>query len=287
MSRSLLQLLCSRPVRRRWIPDTKSIWRMGFPKSVKKLFGKKSDKRNNHQIVVAQPGESKTADSMIQGVLSDGTVQLVEERLDRMDMEAESLQRKINTLNAEQLQFEKSADETISTYASNVLLIMLFHGLGSVFLQLNYPYAGAGISFVMVVLFFYAFMVAYKVTLNKIERMSEFEKNLQRRQRELQNEVTCFGDKFESLYSNGELEKLARRGALKGVLDRKDSMKIGADTLQRDITKILELSNSKNIRMKSLSQVAVGAFIYGICFPPIAYYFLCLVGFRRAGLHQY
>ncbi|KAH7840261.1 hypothetical protein Vadar_014823 [Vaccinium darrowii] len=266
------------PNLRRWIPDTKSIWRMGFLKSVKKLCGKKSDKSNNHEIVVAQPAESKTA---------DGTVHLVEERLDRMDMEAESLRRKINTLNAEQLQFEKSADETISTYASNVLLIMLFHGLGSVFLQLNYPYAGSGISFVMVVLFFYAFMVAYKVTLDKIERVSEFEKNLQRRQTDLQNEVTCFGAKIAPACSNGELHNLARRGALPGVWNRMNSLRMRGDTLQRDITNILELSNSKNVRMKSLSQIAVGALIYGICFPTIGYYCLCLVGFRRAGLQQY
>ncbi|KAH7841060.1 hypothetical protein Vadar_025051 [Vaccinium darrowii] len=140
--------------------------------------------------------------------------------MDRMDVVVQSLQRKINTLYAKQLHFEKSADETISTYASNVQLIMLFHGLGSVFLQVNFPYAGAGVSFVMVVSFFSAFMVAYIVTLNKIERMSEFEKNLQRRQMDLQNEVTCFGAKMEAPFSSGELENLARRGALAGVLEK-------------------------------------------------------------------
>ncbi|KAG5548390.1 hypothetical protein RHGRI_013918 [Rhododendron griersonianum] len=181
-----------------------------------------------------------------------------------MDAEVQSLRRKINALYAEQLHFEKSADEAIGTYASNVQLIMLFHGLGSVFLQVNYPYAGAGVSVVMVASFFSAFMVAYMVTLNKIERMSEFEKDQQRRQMELQNEVTCFGAKIQPP-SNGELENLASKGALRGALDSIDSLRKGAVALQEDITRILELSNSKNIRLKSLSQVAV------------------VVGFKRAG----
>ncbi|KAG5532926.1 hypothetical protein RHGRI_027249 [Rhododendron griersonianum] len=137
-------------------------------------------------------------------------------------------------------------------------LIMLFHGLGSVFLQVNYPYAGAGVSVVMVVSFVSAFMVAYMVTLNKIERMSEFEKDLQRRQMELQNEVTCFGAKIQPP-SNGELENLASKGAFRGALDSIDSLRKGAVALQEDITRILELSNSKNIRLKSLSQVALWA----------------------------
>ncbi|KAI8539511.1 hypothetical protein RHMOL_Rhmol09G0189000 [Rhododendron molle] len=224
--------------------------------------------------IVACSSESKTADRALQ---------LLEGRMDRMDMEVQSLRRNLNAQYAEQLYFEKSADEVISTYANNVLLIMLFHGLGSVFLQVNYPYTGAGVSVVMVVSFFSAFMVAYMVTLNKIERMSEFEKNLQRRQRELQNEVTYFGAKIEASCSDQELEKLAIKGALRGVLDSIGSLRKGAVALQEDITKILELSNSKNIRLKSLSQVAVCAIIYGLCFPTIAYYFLCLVGFRRAG----
>ncbi|KAI8539521.1 hypothetical protein RHMOL_Rhmol09G0189300 [Rhododendron molle] len=203
--------------------------------------------------------------------------------MDRMDAEVQSLRRKINALYAEQLHFEKSADEAIGTYASNVQLIMLFHGLGSVFLQVNYPYAGPGVSVVMVVSFFSAFMVAYMVTLNKIERMSEFEKDLQRRQMELQNEVTYFGAKIEAPCSDGELENLASKGALRGALDSIGSLRKGSVALQEDITRILELSNSKNIRLKSLSHVAVGAIIYGLCFPTIAFYFLCLVGFRWAG----
>ncbi|KAF7113151.1 hypothetical protein RHSIM_RhsimUnG0155500 [Rhododendron simsii] len=164
-----------------------------------------------------------------------------------MDMEVQSLRRKINALYAEQLHFEKSADEAIGTYASNVQLIMLFHGLSSIFLQVNHPYAGAGVSVVMVVSFFSAFMVAYMVTLNKIERMSEFEKNLQRRQIELQNEVTYFGAKIEALCTDGELQYLASKGALRRVWDSISSLRKGAVALQEDITKILELSNSKNI----------------------------------------
>ncbi|KAE9451214.1 hypothetical protein C3L33_16885, partial [Rhododendron williamsianum] len=152
-------------------------------------------------------------------VTADGTLQLLKGRMDRMDAEVQLLRRNLNALYAEQLYFEKSADEVISTYANNVLLIMLFHGLGSVFLQVNYPYTGAGVSVVMVVSFFSAFMVAYMVTLNKMERMSEFEKNLQRRQRELQKEVTYFGAKIEASCSDRELEKLAIKGALRGVLD--------------------------------------------------------------------
>ncbi|XP_058183302.1 uncharacterized protein LOC131301142 [Rhododendron vialii] len=235
----------------------------------------KSTKRDKPALdIVACSSESKTA---------DGALQLLEGRMDRMDAEVQSLRRNLNALYAEQLYFEKSADEVISTYSNNVLLIMLFHGLGSVFLQVNYPYSGAGVSVVMVVSFFSAFMVAYMVTLNKIERMSEFEKNLQRWQRELQNEVTYFGAKIEASCSDRELEKLAIKGALRGVLDSIASLRKGAVALQEDITKILELSNSKNIRLKSLSQVAVGAIIYGLCFPTIAHNFLCLVGFRRAG----
>ncbi|KAF7115631.1 hypothetical protein RHSIM_RhsimUnG0049800 [Rhododendron simsii] len=218
------------------------------------------------QDLVACSSESNTA---------DGALRLLEGRMDRMDAEVQSLRRNSNSLYAEQLYFEKSADEVISTYANNVLLIMLFHGLGSVFLHVNYPYTGAGVSVVMVVSFFSAFMVVYMVTLNKIERMSEFEKNLQRRQRKLQNKVTYIGAKIKASCSLRELENLAIKGALRGVLDSVGSLRKGAVALQEDITKILELSNSKNIRLKSLSQVAVGAIIYGLCFPTIAYYFLC------------
>ncbi|XP_058183297.1 uncharacterized protein LOC131301140 isoform X1 [Rhododendron vialii] len=247
----------------------------------------KSSKRKKTALdVVAYSSNNETTDLVAcssKSKTADGTLQLLEKRMDRMDAEVQSLRKKINALYAEQLHFEKRADEATGTYASNVQLIMLFHGLGSVFLQVNNPYAGAGVSVVMVALFFSAFMVAYMVTLNKIERMSEFEKNLQRQQMEYQNEVTYFGAKIEALCSDGELENLASKGALRRVLDSIGSLRKGAVALQEDITRIRELSNSKNIRVKSLSQVAVVAIIYGLCFPTIAYYILCLMGFRRAG----
>jgi len=114
--------------------------------------------------------------------------------------------------------------------------------------------------------------------------MSEFEKKLLSQQMDLQNEVTCFGATVEAPFSNGELENFAKMGALNGPMECVGSMRRGAYALQKDITGIVELSNSKNIRMKSLSQVEAGAIIYGICFPILAYYFLCPVGFRGAGL---
>ncbi|KAG5532886.1 hypothetical protein RHGRI_027237 [Rhododendron griersonianum] len=114
--------------------------------------------------------------------------------------------------------------------------------------------------------------------------MSESEKNLQRRLMKLQNEVSNIDAKIKASCSDRELEKLAIQGALRGVLDSIGSLGKDAVDLQADITKILELStNSKDIRLNSLLQVAVVAIIYGLCFPTIAYYFLCLVGFKRAG----
>ncbi|XP_058183299.1 uncharacterized protein LOC131301140 isoform X2 [Rhododendron vialii] len=217
----------------------------------------KSSKRKKTALdVVAYSSNNETTDLVAcssKSKTADGTLQLLEKRMDRMDAEVQSLRKKINALYAEQLHFEKRADEATGTYASNVQLIMLFHGLGSVFLQVNNPYAGAGVSVVM------------------------------RQQMEYQNEVTYFGAKIEALCSDGELENLASKGALRRVLDSIGSLRKGAVALQEDITRIRELSNSKNIRVKSLSQVAVVAIIYGLCFPTIAYYILCLMGFRRAG----
>ena len=86
------------------------------------------------------------------------------ESLDRMtdsiDMEVKSFHKRISIIKAEEFDLERMADEAMSTFGNNVQVIMLFHGLGSIFLQLNHPHVGIHISVLFVVSFFSSFIVA-------------------------------------------------------------------------------------------------------------------------------
>ncbi|KAF7114533.1 hypothetical protein RHSIM_RhsimUnG0083800 [Rhododendron simsii] len=183
--------------------------------------------------------------------------------MDRMEMEANSLQKRIIIIRAEGFELDKRANEAVSTYGTNVLVIMLFLGLSSIFLQLNYPYFGTSVSVLMVVSFFSTFVVAYIVSSNNIEKISEKEKDLWKRQREFQSDIAFFGAQITRAYSDEELNTLASIGALGEVLNGNGSLTRDARALQSTIASLLEMSsNSESNRMKSLFQVKVCAIIY-------------------------
>ncbi|XP_057464144.1 uncharacterized protein LOC130753956 isoform X2 [Actinidia eriantha] len=205
-------------------------------------------------------------------------------RMGRTDFEVKSLQKRIKIIESE-LVLERRADEAITTYGNNVQVIMLFHGLGSVFLQVNYPYIGVQVSILMIVSFFFAFMVSFIVTFGKIEKVSQSEKDLQRRLRELQNEITYFAATIERTCSDRELKTLASIGTLGEVLNQIGLQNRNVAALQKTVTGFLELSsNNSESRMKSLFLVSVGAIIYGLCFPMMAYYLIYFIDLRKMGL---
>ncbi|KAF7132001.1 hypothetical protein RHSIM_Rhsim09G0134400 [Rhododendron simsii] len=115
----------------------------------------------------------------------------------------------------------------------------------------------------MVVSFFATFVVAYIVSSNNIEKISEKEKDLRRRQREFQSDITFFGAQITRAYSDEELNTLASIGALGEVLKGNGSLTRDARALQSTIASLLEMSsNSESNRMKSLFQVKVCAIPY-------------------------
>lgn len=199
-------------------------------------------------------------------------VQAYKERMDREEMEVKSLQKRIQIIYAEGLELDKRADEAFSAYGTNVLVIMLFHGLGSVFLQLNYPYFGTWVSVCMVVSFFSTFLVAIIVCDYKTDNLCQLEKDLQRRQIELQNDIANFGAETKRTYSVEKLKTLESIGALGEVLN---GINRDAGALQSTIAGILENSSKfQSNRMKSLIQVGVCAIIYGLSFPMMTSYLL-------------
>jgi len=226
--------------------------------------------------------QSVTAVSSPKVLKLNETLQSLDRRMDRMGMDVQSLQKRTGMIHAEALELDRRADEAIGTYGTNVQVTMLFHGLGSIFLQLNYPYFGTSVSVLMVVSFFSTFAVAYIISFNKIKKMSQWEKDLQRRQRELQNDIACFGAEIKRPFSDEELKTFGSTGALGEVWKWIDSLNRDARALQSTITGILEISsNSEIIRAKSLFRVAACAIIYGKFFPMMAYYLLSFVNFRR------
>ncbi|KAH7839920.1 hypothetical protein Vadar_010347 [Vaccinium darrowii] len=203
------------------------------------------------------------------------TLQSLDRRMHRKEMEVKSLQKRVKKIQAEGLELDRRADETISTYGTSVHVTMLFHGFGSIFLQLNYPNSGTSVSVLMVVSFFSTFAVAYIVSFNKIEKMSQWEKDLRRRQRELQNDIACFGPEIMRTYSDEEFKSFVSIGAVGEVWNWIGSLNRDAGALQNTITGVLEISsNSESSRSKSLSQVAAHAIMYGFSFPVMAYLLL-------------
>ncbi|KAG5532880.1 hypothetical protein RHGRI_027237 [Rhododendron griersonianum] len=238
-----------------------------------------SDKKKNdsspttHRVVSDQLGNFKNADKSEENAIVAQSVstavsspkvleqnarfQSLYRRMDRMEMEAKSLQKRIIIIRAEGFELDKRADEAVSTYGTNVLVIMLFHGLGSIFLQVNYPYFGTSVLVLMVVSFFSTFVVAYIVSSNNIEKISEKEKDLRRRQREFQSDIAFFGAQITRAYSDEELYTLSSIGALGEVLNGNDSLTRDARALQSTIASLLEMSsNSESNRMKSLFKLS-------------------------------
>lgn len=210
------------------------------------------------------------------------TLQSIDRRMDKKKMEVKSLQKRINAIRADGVVLDRRADEAIETYGTNVQVTMLLHGLGSIFLQLNYPYFGTPVSVLMVVSFFSTFAIAFIVSFNKIKKMSQWEKVLRRRERELEKDIASFGTEIKRTYSGEELKRFVSTGALGEVLNGISSLNREASAMRSDITGILENScNSETNRIKSLFQVAACAVIYGLSFPMMAYYLLSFVNLKR------
>ncbi|KAH7856301.1 hypothetical protein Vadar_003025 [Vaccinium darrowii] len=94
-------------------------------------------------------------------------------------------------------------------------------------------------------------------------------------QRELQNDIACFGAEIKRTYSDEEFKSFGSIRALGEVWNWIGSLNRDAGALQSTITGLLEISsNSESSRSKSLFQVAACAIIHGFSFPMMAYYLL-------------
>uniref|UniRef100_A0A5B7BI77 Uncharacterized protein n=1 Tax=Davidia involucrata TaxID=16924 RepID=A0A5B7BI77_DAVIN len=192
----------------------------------------------------------------------------------------ETLERRMDSMYTEKHGLEERMDKAIDLLGNNIQVLMLIHGGGSIFLQLNYPpYIGIWLSILMVVLYFSRVMVVFTVAFGKIKRMNQLVQDLLRRQIELQNDVVCLKTKIElhtneykaNNPNNTQMELSETHGVRNGI----GSLNSRVAALQKAASEILELSNFEGHQMNLLFKVAVGAIIYGISFPIISYYLLC------------
>ncbi|KAA8519713.1 hypothetical protein F0562_013969 [Nyssa sinensis] len=202
----------------------------------------------------------------------------------------ESLERRMDSMHTEKLGLEERMDKAMDILGNNMQVLMLIHGMGSIFLQLKYPYTGIWVSILMLVLFFSSVMVVFTVAFGKTKRTNQLVQDLQRRQIELQNDVVYLKVKIELLNSDHKLYNTknpntqmmmlseTRTGIeTHGVQNAIGSLNSRIATLQKAASEILEISNFEGHQLNLLFKVAIGAIIFGISFPIIASCFLCFV----------
>ncbi|KAA8519711.1 hypothetical protein F0562_013967 [Nyssa sinensis] len=133
-------------------------------------------------------------------------------------------------------------------------------------------------------------MVVFTVAFGKTKRTNQLVQDLQRRQIELQNDFVYLKVKTElldsecKLYNTNnlntqmmELSETRTGSETHGVQNGIGLINGRIVTLQKPASEILEISNFEGHQLNLLFKVAIGAIIFGISFPIIAYYFLCFV----------
>ncbi|XP_052187194.1 uncharacterized protein LOC127797980 [Diospyros lotus] len=194
--------------------------------------------------------------------------------INRLDTQQASVKRRINSTCEEAHELSRDANEATATYGNNVQTLMLFHGLASIFLQLFYPYVAAKVSVLVALSFLSGNVVAFTVTSRKSERISQWAKTLHWKEIELQNEVTSLRAKIEMITFLHEL-KTSNSSGTYGQVYALNLLSGHVVDFQKTISQALEMSCSiSSNQMKLVSQIAVGAIVYGLSFPIIAYYLL-------------
>ncbi|XP_052187205.1 uncharacterized protein LOC127797983 [Diospyros lotus] len=167
-------------------------------------------------------------------------------------MEYESLEKKAKELKQQGKGIRRREDEAIDSYGRHVQTLMPLHGVASIYLQLSYPHDSLWVSVMMTILFFFAFGVAFRTALTKLEKISQSTGDLRRRQKDLQEQVKEYKELFR------ELSRQMRR-EIAG--------------LEEAIAEAMELSKSKDKQANESSvllPLAACVVAYGLCFPLVA-----------------
>ncbi|XP_052187202.1 uncharacterized protein LOC127797981 isoform X2 [Diospyros lotus] len=198
-------------------------------------------------LVALIPGVCALVAAVIQGKLTPGGNKEIngnaEKQLASLEEEAKNLTQEGKRIRTEQY-------EVVNSYRSQVTALMrlsLFYGVASIYLQLSYTDEVK-----MTILFFFAFAVAFRTALTKLEKISQSTGDLRKRLKPLQKQVTTFK---------------TNRGKPGNRLDGQIKQ------LEEDIAKAMELSKSNDKQANESSvllPLAACAVACGRCIPGLS-----------------